>query len=104
MRAAALFVVAALAEIGGAFLVWRAVRGGAAPWLGIAGVMALGAYGVVASLQADPHFGRVLAAYGGVFICASLLWGVLADGFRPRLADFVGAGLCLAGAAVIMNG
>jgi small multidrug resistance family-3 protein len=59
-------------------------------------------YGIVATLQPSHEFGRVLAAYGGVFIVGSLLWGVLFDGFRPDTADFAGGGICLVGVAVIM--
>jgi small multidrug resistance family-3 protein len=101
MRATTLFLAAALAEIGGAYLVWKAVRNGASPWVGAAGAIALVAYGVIASLQADPHFGRVLAGYGGVFVVGSLLWGVAVDHFRPGRFDLIGAGLCLLGAAII---
>ena len=61
-----------------------------------------GAYGFVATLQPDPNFGRILAAYGGVFVAGSLGWGMLVDGFRPDRWDLVGAALCLAGVAVIM--
>jgi small multidrug resistance family-3 protein len=67
-----------------------------------AGVVALGAYGFVAAFQPDPHFGRVLAACGGVFVVGSLLWGVLVDGFRPDRWDLTGAALCLLGVTVIM--
>jgi len=56
----------------------------------------------VATFQPDPHFGRILAAYGGVFVVGSLGWGVLVDGFRPDRYDLVGAALCLAGVALIM--
>ncbi|KAB1986987.1 YnfA family protein [Streptomyces sp. NPDC048404] len=101
-RSALLFVLAALLEIGGAWLVWQGVRehrGGL--WIG-AGVMALGLYGFVATLQPDAEFGRVLAAYGGVFVAGSLAWGVIADGYRPDRWDITGALICLAGAAVIM--
>ena len=102
IRSLLLFVFAALAEIGGAWLVWQGVREhrGAA-FIG-AGVAALGAYGFVATLQEDPNFGRVLAAYGGVFVAGSLAWGVVADGFRPDRFDLLGAAICLAGVAVIM--
>jgi small multidrug resistance family-3 protein len=101
-RSVALFVLAALAEIGGAWLIWHGVREHRGLlWIG-AGVLALGAYGFVATLQPDPHFGRILAAYGGVFVAGSLLWGVLLDGFRPDRFDLVGAVICLAGVAVIM--
>jgi small multidrug resistance family-3 protein len=56
----------------------------------------------VATFQPDPHFGRILAAYGGVFVAASLAWGMAVDGFRPDRYDLLGAALCLAGVAVIM--
>ena len=102
LRAILLFVVAALAEIGGAWLVWQGVREhrGLA-WIG-AGIVALGLYGFVATLQPDPHFGRILAAYGGVFVAGSLAWGMLLDGFRPDRFDIIGAVICLVGVAVIM--
>jgi small multidrug resistance family-3 protein len=66
------------------------------------GAMALTAYGVIAALQPSHEFGCVLAAYGGVFIIGSLLWGVAFDGFRPDRADLLGVAICLAGVAVIM--
>jgi small multidrug resistance family-3 protein len=75
-----LIVLAALAEIGGAWLVWQGVRDHRGlPWIG-AGVLALGVYRFIATLQPDAHFGRILAAYGGVSVAGSLLWGVLLDG------------------------
>ncbi len=104
LRSVLLFMVAALAEIGGAWLVWQGVREHRGLFFAGAGVVALGAYGFVATLQPDAHFGRVLAAYGGVFVAGSLLWGVLVDGFRPDRSDVVGAGLCVVGVAVIMYG
>ena len=101
-RALMLFALAAVAEIGGAWLVWQGVREhrGMA-WIG-AGIAALAAYGFVATLQDDPHFGRILAAYGGIFVAGSLAWGIVADGFRPDRWDLLGAGVCLLGVAVIM--
>lgn len=101
-RSLLLFVVAALAEIGGAWLVWQGVREQRGLlWAG-AGVIALGLYGFVATFQPDPHFGRILAAYGGVFVAGSLLWGVLVDGFRPDRWDIAGSAICLLGVLVIM--
>jgi small multidrug resistance family-3 protein len=101
-RSILLFVLAAVAEIGGAWLVWQGVREHRGLlWVG-AGVVALGLYGCVATLQPDPNFGRILAAYGGVFVAGSLLWGVVLDGFRPDRYDVVGALICLLGVAVIM--
>jgi len=102
LRSIGLFVLAALAEIGGAWLVWQGVREHRGLVFAGAGVLALGAYGFVATLQPDAHFGRILAAYGGVFVAGSLLWGMLVDGFRPDRYDLAGAVLCLAGVAVIM--
>lgn len=101
-RSVALFVLAALLEIGGAWLVWQGVREhrGLA-WIG-AGVVALGLYGFAATLQPDGNFGRVLAAYGGVFVAGSIAWGVVADGYRPDRFDLIGAAVCLVGMAVIM--
>ena len=101
-RSIALFVVAAVAEIGGAWLVWQGVREHRGLlWIG-AGVIALGLYGFVATLQPDANFGRILAAYGGVFVAGSLAWGMVMDGFKPDRYDVVGASICLVGVAVIM--
>ena len=102
LKSIALFVLAAIAEIGGAWLVWQGVREHKGLiWIG-AGVIALGLYGFVATLQPDAHFGRILAAYGGVFVAGSLLWAMVADGFRPDRWDIAGALICLIGVAVIM--
>jgi len=102
LRSILLFVLAALAEIGGAYLVWQGVREERGVAFVGAGVIALGLYGFFATFQPNPHFGRILAAYGGVFVVGSLLWGVVFDGFRPDRYDVVGAALCLVGVAVIM--
>jgi small multidrug resistance family-3 protein len=101
-KSAILFVLAAIAEIGGAWLVWQAVREGRDWWFAGLGVMALGLYGFIAAQQPDANFGRVLAAYGGVFIAGSLAWGMLLDGFEPDRWDYLGAGIALAGVAIIM--
>ena len=102
LRSILLFLAAAVCEIGGAWLVWQGVRESRGLlWIG-GGVVALGVYGFVATLQPDAHFGRILAAYGGVFVAGSLAWGMVADGYRPDRYDVLGAVLCLAGVAVIM--
>ena len=102
LRSIALFIAAAIAEIGGAWLIWQGVREHRGwIWIG-AGVIALGLYGFVATLQPDPNFGRILAAYGGVFVAGSLAWGMIFDGFRPDRYDTAGALMCLIGVAVIM--
>ncbi|MDO3701021.1 YnfA family protein [Micromonospora sp. C28SCA-DRY-2] len=101
-RSILLFVIAALAEIGGAWLVWQGWRENRGLLWIAAGVIALGGYGFVATFQPDPNFGRILAAYGGVFVAGSLAWGMVVDKFRPDRYDVVGAAICLLGVAVIM--
>jgi small multidrug resistance family-3 protein len=101
-RSIALFILAAVAEIGGAWLIWQGVREHRGlVWIG-AGVIALGLYGFVATLQPDANFGRILAAYGGVFVAGSLAWGMIVDKFRPDRYDIIGALICLVGVGVIM--
>jgi len=101
-RIVVLFVLAAVAEIGGAWLIWQAVREDKGWWLAVLGVIALGAYGFVAAFQPDANFGRVLAAYGGVFVAGSLAWGIIVDGFAPTVWDYVGSAVALLGAAIII--
>lgn len=102
LKSVILFALAAATEIGGAWLVWQSVREGKPWWWAGLGVIALGIYGFIATFQPDAHFGRVLAAYGGVFVAGSLAWGVFVDGFRPDRWDLIGALVCLAGVGVIM--
>lgn len=101
MRSVGLFLLAGLCEIGGGYLVWLWLRDGRGVVVGALGGLVLFLYGVVPTFQ-PAHFGRVYAAYGGVFVVLSLLWGWLVDGRGPDRLDLVGAGLCLAGVGVIM--
>ena len=101
-RSIALFALAALAEIGGAYLVWLGIKEHKGVAFVALGAMALTAYGVIAALQPCNEFGRVLAAYGGVFIIGSLLWGMVFDGFQPDRHDVLGALVCLTGVGIIM--
>jgi small multidrug resistance family-3 protein len=101
-RSILLFVAAAVAEIGGAWLVWQGLRENRGLlWIG-AGVLALGGYGLLMTLQPEAHFGRIMAAYGGVFVAGALAWGMVVDRFQPDRWDVVGAAICLLGVAVIM--
>lgn len=102
LRSIGLFVLAALFEIGGAWLIWQTIRENRGWWVAGLGVIALGLYGFAAALQPDAHFGRILAAYGGVFVVGSLAWGVALDGYRPDRFDVLGALVCVVGVAVIM--
>lgn len=101
-RSLFLFALAAIAEIGGAWLVWQGVRENRGVGFIGAGIAALAAYGFVATFQDDGNFGRILAAYGGIFVAGSLAWGMVADGFKPDRFDYAGASICLLGVAVIM--
>ena len=104
LKSVLLFGVAALLEIGGAWMIWQGIREHRG-WLWIgAGAIALGLYGFVATLQPEANFGRILAAYGGVFVAGSLAWGMLIDGFRPDRWDIAGAAVALLGVALIMYG
>ena len=104
VRSLALFAVAAVAEIGGAYLVWEGLRGGRGVAWVLLGGLGLTMYGVVATLQPETNFGRIFAAYGGVFIVGSLLWGMAFEGFEPDRWDLVGGLICLLGMALIMFG
>ncbi len=86
----------------------RARRGGSVgreeckQGLGAVRVVRAPNHAFAATLQPDPNFGRILAAYGGVFVAGSLAWGMVFDGFRPDRFDLAGASICLVGVAVIM--
>ena len=97
----ALFVLAGLCEIGGGYLVWQWLRSGKGLWVGIIGGLILFLYGVIPTLQ-PANFGRVYAAYGGIFVILSILWGWLIDQVRPDRFDIVGGIICLIGVSVIM--
>jgi len=96
-----LFLIAGLCEIGGGWLVWQWLREGKGLAWGLVGGMVLILYGIVPTFQ-PAHFGRVYAAYGGVFIVLSLLWGWLLDGNVPDRFDMIGAAIALVGVSVIM--
>jgi small multidrug resistance family-3 protein len=100
-RSVALFIVAGLCEIGGGYLVWQWWRNGASMLAGVLGALILILYGIVPTYQAQP-FGRVYAAYGGMFVALSLLWGWAVDRVAPDRFDLLGGAVCLAGVALIM--
>jgi small multidrug resistance family-3 protein len=100
-RSIGLFIAAGLAEIGGGYLIWRWLREGAPVVLGVLGAVILALYGVIQTLQSSHDFGRIYAAYGGVFVVASLLWGWGIDGMRPDRCDAAGAAVVLVGVAII---
>ncbi len=95
------FVLAGLCEIGGGYLVWLWLREGKTIACGFAGAGVLVLYGIVPTFQ-PANFGRVYAAYGGVFIVLSILWGWQIDRIAPDKYDLIGASIALFGVLVIM--
>jgi small multidrug resistance family-3 protein len=103
-RAFGLFAAAGLAEILGGWLVWQWFRVDR-PWpIGLLGAAVLFGYGVVHTLQAEQHFGRVYMAYGGVFLVVALGWAMAFDRWRPDRWDLLGAALCLIGVSIMLFG
>jgi small multidrug resistance family-3 protein len=95
-----IFLLAGLCEIGGGYLIWLWLREGKSLWLGVVGGLILVLYGVIPTLQTS-NFGRVYAAYGGVFIVLSLIWGWQVDKVVPDKFDCIGALVALIGVAII---
>jgi small multidrug resistance family-3 protein len=96
-----IFVIAGIWEVGGGYLVWLWLKEDRPFWLGGFGLIILGLYGIVATLQTS-NFGRVYAAYGGIFIVLSILWGWQIDDIQPDKFDIIGGLIALIGTAVIM--
>lgn len=102
MTTALIYALAALAEIAGCFAFWAVVRSGASPlWLA-PGAVSLLAFGALLTRVDAEAAGRAFAAYGGVYIVASLAWLWAVEGFRPDRWDVIGGAVCLAGAAIIL--
>jgi small multidrug resistance family-3 protein len=101
MKSILYFILAGLCEIGGGYLVWLWLRENKSIWYAAAGAIILAAYGIVPTFQPS-HFGRVYAAYGGVFIVMSLLWGWKVDKIAPDTFDLIGCFVVLAGVIIIM--
>ncbi|MBP1804723.1 YnfA family protein [Rubellimicrobium aerolatum] len=98
----ALYALAAGLEIGGCFAVWAWARGGASPgWL-VPGLAALLGFAWLLTRAESGFAGRAFAAYGGVYVAASLLWLWLVEGQRPDRWDLAGGAVVLAGAALIL--
>jgi small multidrug resistance family-3 protein len=95
------FLAAGLCEIGGGYLMWLSLRAGKSAWLAVLGAAVLCLYGIVPTFQ-PASFGRVYAAYGGVFVALSILWGWRVEGIVPDRYDLIGGSIALLGVAVIM--
>ena len=101
LRTVTLFILAGVAEIGGAYLIWQWGRGNRPAVLGLLGIISLFVYGVTQTLQTF-NFGRAFAGYGGIFVVLATLWGWWVDGRVPDRWDWTGAGVCLVGVAIIL--
>lgn len=101
-RSAVLFFLAGLAEIGGGYFIWIWLRYDAGIMWGVLGCILMVLYGIIPTLQKFPNFGRIYAAYGGVFIIMSILWGWWIDNIRPDFYDWLGTIIALLGTAVIL--
>ena len=104
LKSLLLFALAGLAEIGGGYLVWQWLREGKVFWFGLVGGAMLFLYGIIPTLQTESAFGRVYAAYGGIFIILSILWGMIFDGWMPDRFDLIGAVVALIGVSIILWG
>ena len=103
-RTAAIYVAAAVAEIAGCFSLWAWLRLGKSGWLLLPGVLSLVLFAWLLTRVDAAVAGRAYAAYGGVYIIASLAWLWMVEDVRPDRWDLTGAVLCLAGAAIILLG
>ena len=104
MNMIAIYIAAATAEIGGCFAFWTWLRLGRSPWWGIVGTLSLVIFGLLLTRSDVTFAGRAYAAYGGVYIAASLVWLFIVERVVPDRWDMIGAGICLVGAAIILWG
>ena len=98
-----LFFIAAVVEIGGGYLVWLWLRKNKRLIVGLVGGVILFLYGLIPTLQ-PANFGRVYAAYGGVFIISSIIWGILVDKKKPDRYEIIGSIIAITGGLVIFYG
>lgn len=104
LKIGAIFLVAVIGEVGGAYAIWRWRRFSGSAWLLLVGTLALVGYALVQTFQPETRFGRLYAAYAGVFLIGAMTWGWLVSGLRPDRADVLGAGVVLAGIGLILFG
>jgi len=99
-----IYMAAAVAEIAGCFAFWAWLRLDRSPLWVLPGLVSLALFAWLLTLVESAAAGRAFAAYGGVYIAASLVWLWLVEGSRPDRWDFIGAAVCLLGAAIILLG
>ena len=102
LKSLAYFLLAGLCEIGGGYLIWLWLKDGKSAVYAVCGAVVLIIYGIIPTLQPEGNFGKIYAAYGGIFIILSLLWGWAVDNVAPDRFDLIGGFISLIGVAVIM--
>jgi small multidrug resistance family-3 protein len=103
VRTILIYALAAACEIGGCYAFWRWLKQGQPALWAVIGIVSLAAFAWLLTRVDSPAAGRTFAAYGGLYIAASLVWMRVVEGLRPDRWDLVGATLCLVGAAVILG-
>ena len=104
MRNLLWFVFAAACEIAGCYTAWLWLRLGRSPWWLVPGMASLAAFAIALTRVDAAYAGRAFAAYGGIYIVASLAWLAVIERTTPRWSDVLGSAVCLAGAAIILYG
>ena len=99
-----IYVFAALGELGGTYAFWRWLKGGGTAYLAVVGLAALLFYAIIQTYQPEGGYGRVYAAYAGVFLVGAMLWGWAIDGSTPDRYDFIGAAVTMVGVVVVIFG
>lgn len=102
MQSIILFILAGFAEIAGGYLVWCWIREGKPAYFGIIGSLLVILYAFIPTIQKIPTFGRVYAAYGGIFVVLSVAWGWIIDKNKPDAYDLIGAFICIVGVSVML--
>jgi len=98
------YILAAIGEIAGCFAVWAVLRLDRSPWWLVPGAAALAVFAVALSRVDAAFAGRAFAAYGGIYIAASILWLWAVEGQPPDRWDFLGSAVALSGAAIVLWG
>lgn len=101
LKSIILFILAGLCEISGGYLIWLWIRDGKGWEFAVIGAFVLVLYGIIPTLQPS-NFGRVYAAYGGIFIIMALIWGWQIDKITPDRFEIIGALIALIGVSIIM--
>ncbi|WP_278368189.1 YnfA family protein [Acetobacter orientalis] len=102
LKSLLIYIIAGFAEIAGCFAAWLWLKEGRSAWLLVPGLCSLALFALILTRIEAESAGRAYAAYGGVYITASLIWMRLVEGRAPDKWELLGAGICLAGAGLIL--